>query len=154
MHSCFLRGSQKKKQRLFRYTTLIYRFYNQGLECLLRGTSCVFKSDGYSFVIKGFKGIRIANRPSSITQYFSHLISHFKRMSCSFYFLNPYFYCKEWDLIHCWPTSKHFIIVIPDDVGVDGSIILGWVSRRWDVGIWTGLGWPRIETGGGRLWLR
>jgi len=24
-------------------------------------------------------------------------------------------------------------------------------SRRWDVGIWTGLGWPRIETGGGRL---
>jgi len=21
----------------------------------------------------------------------------------------------------------------------------------WDVGIWTGLGWPRIETGGGRL---
>jgi len=24
-------------------------------------------------------------------------------------------------------------------------------TRRWDVGIWTGLGWPRIETGGGRL---
>ena len=23
--------------------------------------------------------------------------------------------------------------------------------RRLDVGIWTGLGWPRIETGGGRL---
>jgi len=30
-------------------------------------------------------------------------------------------------------------------------VILGWISRRWDVGIWTGLGWPRIETGGGRL---
>jgi len=30
-------------------------------------------------------------------------------------------------------------------------IILGWISRRWDVGIWTGLGWPRIETGGGHL---
>ena len=29
--------------------------------------------------------------------------------------------------------------------------ILGWISRRWDVGIWTGLGWPRIGTGGGRL---
>jgi len=29
--------------------------------------------------------------------------------------------------------------------------ILGWISRRWDVGIWTGLGWPRIETGDGRL---
>ena len=22
---------------------------------------------------------------------------------------------------------------------------------KWDVGIWTGLSWPRIETGGGRL---
>ena len=37
------------------------------------------------------------------------------------------------------------------DLGVDGWIILGLISRRWDVGIWTGLGWPRIETGGGRL---
>jgi hypothetical protein len=23
--------------------------------------------------------------------------------------------------------------------------------QRWDVSIWTGLGWPRIETGGGHL---
>jgi len=37
------------------------------------------------------------------------------------------------------------------DLGLDGWIILGWISKRWDVGIWTGLGWPRIETGGGRL---
>jgi len=37
------------------------------------------------------------------------------------------------------------------DLGVDGWIILGCISRRWDAGIWTGLGWPRIETGGGRL---
>ena len=37
------------------------------------------------------------------------------------------------------------------DLGVDGWIILGWISRGWDVGIWTGLGWPRIETGGGSL---
>ena len=37
------------------------------------------------------------------------------------------------------------------DLDVDGWIILGWISRRWDVGIWTGLGWPKIETGGGRL---
>ena len=37
------------------------------------------------------------------------------------------------------------------DLGVDGWIILGWISRRCDMGIWTGLGWPRIETGGGRL---
>jgi len=37
------------------------------------------------------------------------------------------------------------------DLGVDGWIIFGWRSWRWDVGIWTGLGWPSIETGGGRL---
>jgi len=37
------------------------------------------------------------------------------------------------------------------DLGVDGWIILGRIFRRWDVGVWTGLGWPRIETGGGRL---
>ena len=40
------------------------------------------------------------------------------------------------------------------DLGVDGRIILGWISRKWDMCIWTGLGWPRIETGGGRLWVR
>jgi len=31
------------------------------------------------------------------------------------------------------------------------GIILRRISRKWHVGIWTGLGWPRIETGGGRL---
>ena len=38
-----------------------------------------------------------------------------------------------------------------EDLGADAWIILSWISKRWDVGIWTGLGWPRIETGGGRL---
>jgi hypothetical protein len=38
-----------------------------------------------------------------------------------------------------------------EDLGVDGWIILGWISKRWDVGIWTGLGWPRIGTGVGHL---
>jgi len=44
----------------------------------------------------------------------------------------------------------------------DGKRPLGRPRRRWvdnirmdlqevNVGIWTGLGWPRIETGGGRL---
>ena len=37
------------------------------------------------------------------------------------------------------------------DLSVDGWIILGQISRRWVVCIWTGLGWPSIETGGGRL---
>jgi hypothetical protein len=35
--------------------------------------------------------------------------------------------------------------------GVDERIILGWIFRKWDVGVWTGLGWLRIETGGGQL---
>ena len=34
---------------------------------------------------------------------------------------------------------------------VVGVIILGWISRKWDVGMWTGLGWPTTGTGGGRL---
>ena len=37
------------------------------------------------------------------------------------------------------------------DIGVDGWIILGWIFKRWDVGIWTGLDWHRIETVGGCL---
>jgi hypothetical protein len=30
-------------------------------------------------------------------------------------------------------------------------IILKWIFRKWDVEIWTGLSWLRIETGGGHL---
>ena len=37
------------------------------------------------------------------------------------------------------------------DLSLEGWIILGWISMRWDVGIWTGLGWPRIATCGGGL---
>jgi len=37
------------------------------------------------------------------------------------------------------------------DLGVDRWIILGWICRRWDVGIWTELGWPRLGTCGGGL---
>jgi hypothetical protein len=36
------------------------------------------------------------------------------------------------------------------DLGI-GGWKLGWISKRWDVGMWTGLGCPRIGTGGGRL---
>jgi hypothetical protein len=35
--------------------------------------------------------------------------------------------------------------------GVDGRIILRRIFRKWDVGVWTGLRWLRIETGGGHL---
>jgi hypothetical protein len=37
------------------------------------------------------------------------------------------------------------------DPGVDGRIILGWIFRKWDVGVWTELDWLRIETGGRQL---
>ena len=32
------------------------------------------------------------------------------------------------------------------DLGIDGWIILRLITMRWDVGIWTGLGWPRIDS--------
>jgi len=56
----------------------------------------------------------------------------------------------------CTFTLILFIIVGPvadywGDLDVDGWIILGWMSRRWDVGMWTGLGWPRVGKVGGRL---
>jgi hypothetical protein len=34
---------------------------------------------------------------------------------------------------------------------VDGRIIFRWIFKKWDVGVWTGLSWLRIETGGGHL---
>jgi len=37
------------------------------------------------------------------------------------------------------------------DPGFDGKIMLRWIFRNWDVGVWTGLRWLRIGTGGGHL---
>jgi hypothetical protein len=37
------------------------------------------------------------------------------------------------------------------DTGINGKIILRWISRKWDVGVWSGLGWFRIQPGGRHL---
>jgi len=38
-----------------------------------------------------------------------------------------------------------------ENQGVDGMIILRWIFRKWDVGVWTGSSWIRIGTGVGHL---
>jgi hypothetical protein len=37
------------------------------------------------------------------------------------------------------------------DPGVDGRIILGWIFRKSDVGVWTGLSWLRKEKEGRQM---
>jgi hypothetical protein len=37
------------------------------------------------------------------------------------------------------------------DPGVDEGIILRWIFRKLNVGVWTGSSWLRIGTGGGHL---
>jgi hypothetical protein len=37
------------------------------------------------------------------------------------------------------------------DPGLDGRIVLRWILRKWDVGVWTGLSWFRIGIGGEQL---
>jgi hypothetical protein len=35
------------------------------------------------------------------------------------------------------------------DPGVDGMIILRWIFKKWNVGVWIGLSWLWIGTGRG-----
>ena len=38
-----------------------------------------------------------------------------------------------------------------EDPGVNGRIILRWIFRTWDVGVWVGMIWLRIGAGSGHL---
>ena len=35
--------------------------------------------------------------------------------------------------------------------GVDGKLILRWIFRKWDVGVWNGSSWLRKGAGGRHL---
>jgi hypothetical protein len=37
------------------------------------------------------------------------------------------------------------------DTGVDGRIILRWIFRKWEVGLWTASSWLRMGSSGGHL---
>jgi len=37
------------------------------------------------------------------------------------------------------------------DQSIDGRIVLRWISRKWNVGVWTVSSWLRIGTGGVHL---
>ena len=53
------------------------------------------------------------------------------------------------------PKKSTTIIIIIighlGDPGVDGRIILSWILRKLDVGVWIGSSWFRTGTGGGLL---
>jgi hypothetical protein len=66
-------------------------------------------------------------------------------------YLFAYLFTYVYLFIYFFIYLINYLLCHWGDLGVDGWIILGWISRRWDVGIWIGLGWPRIGTGGGCL---
>ena len=41
-----------------------------------------------------------------------------------------------------------------EDSGVDGRIILRWIFRRWDVGVWIGSSWLGTGADGEHLGVR
>jgi hypothetical protein len=55
-----------------------------------------------------------------------------------------YLFCK-------FITLLEILFIFSFIAKVDGRIILRWIFREKDVGMWTGSSWHRIGTGGGNL---
>jgi hypothetical protein len=59
----------------------------------------------------------------------------------------------------CWERRGVYRVLVGNlgerdqwgDPDVDGMIILRWIFRKWDVGLWTGSSWLRIGSGDGHL---
>jgi len=66
------------------------------------------------------------------------------RGACSTYGGRGEVYTGFW-----WGNLRERDHLVESDV--DERIILSWIFRKWDVGVWTGSGWLRIGTGGGHL---
>ena len=82
------------------------------------------------------------------------------------YILSPFDICSVYncsdgeDMQHVWGRGKVYAGYCWgklrerdcfEDPGVDGRIILRWIFRKWDVGIWTGSSWFRVGTVGVHL---
>jgi len=35
--------------------------------------------------------------------------------------------------------------------GLDWKVMLRWIFKKWDVGVWNGPSWLKVGTGGGHL---
>ena len=64
--------------------------------------------------------------------------------------VNCVFVLRTHKITHVWNVERDHL----ENPVVDGRIILRWMFRKWDVGVWTGFIWLRIGTGGEYLWMR
>jgi len=68
-----------------------------------------------------------------------------------------FFVCKCVLYYCCWVSTQLQLtnvlisVCTLEDPGIDGKIILRWIFGKGYMGVWTGLSWLRIGTGGGHL---